>query len=85
MRLSHYYSTLQHTDPPEQIYTRVHTEDELKIIYDKSLWQSFRNILSVQGVTNLNDLHMGTESGWKTKVQDPVESGTQQHYNISLQ
>lgn len=76
MQLLHYYSTLQHRDPPEQIHTRVHTEDELKIIYAMSFWQSGRHILSVQGVTNLNDLHMGTESGWKTKVQDPVESGT---------
>lgn len=36
-------------------------------------------------ITYLNDLHVGTEPGWETKVQDPVESGTQKHHNISLQ
>lgn len=71
-------------------YFLLKTADSLKklglkpAILNEFLVQTYKAEL-YRVATNLNDLHMGTKSWWKPKVQDPVESGTQQHYNISLQ
>ena len=36
-------------------------------------------------VTNLDDFHMRVEPRWEAKVQDPVESGSEQQDDISVE
>ena len=36
-------------------------------------------------VTDLDDFHMSVEPRWETKVQDPVESGSKQQDDISVE